>query len=217
MRMCGRPAVPNISARPSDTASIGLDTSLPGASTSGPYWLAAVWKSSSGLKSNFASTITASTRRARQQQHRLDDLHPRGGDHPAEEHVEDHHHAHDADGHLVGQAEHHADEVAGAHHLGDQVEAHHGERAHRGRDAHRRLLQPVGHHVREGVLAQVAQRLGDEERHHRPAHQPAHRVDEAVEAGERHQAGDAQEARGAHVVAGEREAVLEARSPLRPR
>ena len=46
--------------------------------------------------------------------------------------------------------------------------------------------------------------------HDRPADQQADRVDQAVEAGERDEAGDAEKAGGAHVVAGEREAVLEA-------
>src|SRR5207249_10728731 len=61
-----------------------------------------------------------------------------------------------------------------------------------------------------GVLAQVAQRLRDQEQDHGPADEPAGRIDEAVEAGERHEARDAEEAGRAHVVAGKGEAVLEA-------
>ena len=68
-----------------------------------------------------------------------------------------------------------------------------------------------GDDVGERVAAEVAQRLGDQEHHDRPADQQADRVDQAVEARQRHQAGDAEEARGAHVVAGQREAVLQRR------
>ena len=59
--MWGRPAVPNMSARPSEIASTGFVTSLPGASTPGPYFSEAAWNSAKGLIPNFASTSTAST------------------------------------------------------------------------------------------------------------------------------------------------------------
>ena len=39
-------------------------------------------------------------------------------------------------------------------------------------------LQPVGGHVGEGVLAEVAKRFRDQERDDRPADQEADRVDE---------------------------------------
>ena len=73
------------------------------------------------------------------------------------------------------------------------------------------LPQPERDDVGERVLAEVAQRLGDQEQHDRPADQEADRVDQPVEARERDQAGDAEEAGGAHVVAGQRQAVLERR------
>ena len=57
--MCGSPAVPNISAMPSDTASSGFATSLPGASTLSPYCAAAAANSRAGLKPNFDSTMSA--------------------------------------------------------------------------------------------------------------------------------------------------------------
>ena len=145
-----------------------------------------------------------------QQQGRLHDLHPGGGDHPPEEDVDQHHRPHDDDGGLVGQAEQEPDEVARPHHLRDEVEGHHGQGAEGGGHPHRGLAQAVGHHVREGVLAQVPQGLRDQEHHDGPAHEEADGVDEAVEAREGHEAGDAQEAGRAHVVAGEGEAVLEA-------
>ena len=58
-------------------------------------------------------------------------------------------------------------------------------------------------------LPEVAQRLGDEEHQRRPADQPAGRVDHAVVSAQRDEPGDAEKRRGAHVVAGERQAVLE--------
>jgi hypothetical protein len=58
--MCGRPAVPNISARPSEMASTGSETSRPGASTPVPYWSEAAANSASGLNEKRASTIIAS-------------------------------------------------------------------------------------------------------------------------------------------------------------
>ena len=51
-----------MSAIPSEIASQGLDTSLPGASTASPYFAAAAPKSADGLKWNFASTSIARTK-----------------------------------------------------------------------------------------------------------------------------------------------------------
>ena len=73
---------------------------------------------------------------------------------------------------------------------------------------HRRLAQPDRHHVGEGVPPEVPERLGDEEEHDRPADQPAGGVDQPVEPGGGDQPRDAEKRRGAHVVAGQREAVL---------
>ena len=64
--------------------------------------------------------------------------------------------------------------------------------------------------VGEGELAEIAQGLGDQEGDDRPADQQAHRIDQAVIAGEIDQAGDAEEGGRRHIVAGDREAVLEA-------
>ena len=144
------------------------------------------------------------------QQDRLHDLHPGGREHAAEEHVGHHHDADDHDGRLVGDPEEELDEVPGADHLGDQVEGHDGERPEGGRDADRDLPEPEGDHVGEGVAAEVAQRLGDQEHHDGPPDQEADRVDEAVEPGQGHEARDPEEAGRAHVVAGEGEAVLQA-------
>ena len=48
-----------------------------------------------GEKPNCAITMNAMKRRAGQQQHRLDDLHPGGREHAAEQHVDHHQHADD--------------------------------------------------------------------------------------------------------------------------
>ena len=142
--------------------------------------------------------------------HGLDDLHPGRRDHAAEEHVGDHQDADEHDGELEGQAEHQPEERAGADHLRDQVEEHRGQRTDGRRGADRPLLEPEGHDIGEGVLAEVAERLGDQEHDDRPAHEPADRVDQAVVALGGHEARDAEEGGGAHVVACEGQAVLEA-------
>ena len=111
----------------------------------------------------------------------------------------------------VLETEQQADEIAGADHLRDEIEGDDGERTHRRRHTDRRLAQPERHDVRERVLAEIPERLGDEEHHDRPADEKPDRVDQAIESRERHEARDAEKARGAHVVAGQREAVLQSR------
>ena len=147
--------------------------------------------------------------RAADQQARLDDLHPGGRDHAAEKQEREHHGTDDHDRDGVRQAEDQMDQRPGADHLGDQVEDDDRERAERGRDPYGLLAEPVRDDVREGIAAEVAQRLGDQEEHDRPADQEADRIDQAVEAGQGDEARDAEEARRAHVVAGQREPVLE--------
>jgi hypothetical protein len=147
---------------------------------------------------------------ARQQQAGLDDLHPGGGRHAAEQHVDHHQRADDDHGHPVFQAEQQLDELARADHLCDQVEGHHHQRARSREGADRRLLEAVARHVGKGELAQVAQALGHQEGDDGPAHQEADGVDQAVVAGGHHGRRNAQERGRRHVVAGNRQAVLEA-------
>jgi hypothetical protein len=147
-------------------------------------------------------------RRAPEQQDRLHDLHPGGREHAAEENVRDHDEADDHDRLLVAEPEHQLDEPTRPHHLRDQVEDDRRESRDRGRDADRRLPEADGEDVRERVAAEVPERLRDQKQDDRPADEPARRVDESVEAARRDEAGDAQERRRAHVIAGEREAVL---------
>ncbi len=149
-------------------------------------------------------------RGAGEQQAGLDDLHPGGRGHAAEEHVDHHQRADDDHRHPVLEAEQQLDELAGADHLRDQVEGDHDQGA-RGREgADRGLLEAVGGHVGEGELAEVAQALRHQEGDHRPADQEADRVDQAVVAARHHRRRDTEEGGGRHVVAGDRQAVLEA-------
>jgi hypothetical protein len=140
----------------------------------------------------------------------LDDLHPGGGRHAAEEHIA--HHQHTDDDHRVDvfHAEQHLDQLTGADHLGDHVESHDDQRTGGGKAAHRRLREAIGSHVGKGELAQVAQTLGHQEGDHRPADQPADREDQAVKAVGEHQTGDPEEGRRGHVVTGNRQTVLKA-------
>ena len=149
-------------------------------------------------------------RRAAQQQAGLDDLHPGGGCHAAEQHVDHHQRADDDHGDVVLQAEQQLDQLARAHHLGDQVEGHHDERARGREDADRLLLEAEGSHVGEGELAQVAQALGHQESDDRPADQEADGVDQAIKTRSHHGRGNAQERGGRHVVARDGQTVLEA-------
>ena len=149
-------------------------------------------------------------RRAREQQDGLDDLHPGGREHAADGDVDDDQDADQNDRVDILQTEQHLDQLAGADHLADQVQDHHHQRAGRGHGAHRHALEAVGHHVGIGVLAEVAQLFSHQEHDDRPADQPAHRVDQAVIAIGEHQAGNAQEGGGGHVVASDGQTVLEA-------
>jgi hypothetical protein len=88
--------------------------------------------------------------------------------------------ADDHDRHPVVEAEQQLDQLAGTHHLGDQVEGHHHQRTGSREGADRTLLKAVAGDVGEGELAQVAQALGHQEGDDRPADQPADREDQAV-------------------------------------
>ena len=142
--------------------------------------------------------------------HGLDDLHPRRGDHAAEHDVDEHERAGDQDRGREVDAHQRLDQHARADHLRDQVEGGDVERADRRRDARGALAQAEGQHVGDRVLARVPHPLGEQEHHGQERDEEADRVDEAVEAEQVDQAGDAEERRGRQVVAGDREAVLEA-------
>ena len=188
--MCGRPAVPNISARPSEMVETGSDTSPPGAMMASPRgWMrTASANIASGLKPKCQQHGERHEGRAAEQQAGLDDLHPGGRLHAAEGDVDDHQRADDDDRVEVVEPEQQLDQLPRAHHLRDQVEGDHDQRAGGGQDADLRLVEPEGGDVGEGELAEVAQPLRDQEQHDRPADQEADGVDQPVEAGGEDQA-----------------------------
>jgi hypothetical protein len=148
--------------------------------------------------------------RAGEQQPGLDDLHPGGGGHATEQHVDHHQRADDDHGDPVLETEQQLDQLAGADHLGDEVE---GTTTSVPDAAKTRIgvwSEAEGGDVGEGELAEVAQAFGEQEGHDRPADEKADRVDQAVEAAHHHRGRDAEERRRRHVVAGDRQAVLEA-------
>src|SRR5574343_1878654 len=147
---------------------------------------------------------------AAQQQAGLDDLDPGGGDHAAEGDVNHHQDADADDREVVVQPEQQLDQLAGADHLDDQVEADHGQRTDGGKGADAVLVEAVGGDVGEGELAQVAQALSHQEQDDRPADEEAHGVDEAIVALEVHHRGQTKQGRRRHVVASAGQAVLEA-------
>ncbi|MNE00205.1 hypothetical protein D3C80_926090 [compost metagenome] len=146
---------------------------------------------------------------AGQQQDSLDDLHPGGRQHAAEQHVKAHQNTDQDHRNVVIETEQQLDQLAGTDHLRDQVERHHHQRTASGQRADLGLPQAIGRHVGKGVFTQVTQALGDQEQNDRPAHQEADRVDQAVVARGEHQRGNTQEGRSRHVVTGNRQTVLE--------
>ena len=175
---------------------------------------AADWKSAEKLKPNWPSTISGDDGGAGDEQQRLDDLHPGGALHPADEHVGDHDAADERDDEVLRRlaldAEEQRDQATGTGHLGQQVEERHGDHRDRGGDAHRALPEAVGQHVGHREAAGVAHQLGDEQERDEPGDEEADRVQEAVVALQGDGAGDAEEARGREVVAGDGDAVLAA-------
>ena len=147
-------------------------------------------------------------RAAAEQQAGLDDLHPGGGDHAAESDVDHHQHADDDHRHPVLHAEQQLDELARAHHLRDQIEHHHGQRADGRHGADPPLIQPVGGDVGEGEFAQVAQPFCHDEHDERPPDVEADAVNVAIKTLEIGHAGEAEQGGRRHVVAGDGQAVL---------
>ena len=218
--MCGSPAVPRTSARPSDRKSIWLVVSdavlqsrleervaLAGVAGSGAQQVADV-------EVELRQHQHRDQDRARHQQDGLHDLHPGGALHAADDDVEDHQQAHgddrEPDRPLTLDAEQQRDQRAGAHHLRQQVEDRDHDRGGGRRGAHRALTHPVGELVGHRVAAGVAEQLRDQQQGDQPGDQEADGVEEAVVPGQRDGSRDAEERRGAHVVAGDRQTVLEA-------
>ena len=149
-------------------------------------------------------------RAAEQQQAGLDDLHPGGGNHAAEGHVNDHQATDHDHGDVVVQPEQQLDQLAGTDHLHDQVEAHHRQRANGRHGADFALVQPVGGDVGKGELAQVAKAFGHQKQDDGPADKEGNHEQIAVVAVGEHQRGQAEQGGRRHVVASHRQAILKA-------
>ena len=145
-----------------------------------------------------------------EQQHRFDHLHPSSGQHAAEEHITHHQNAHDKHRPNIIHAKQKLNQFARAHNLRNQVENHHQKRARSGKHTHRRLLQAISHHIGEGEFTKVAQPLGHQEKHNRPAHQKAGGINQAVVAAHKHHGRNAQKRGCRHIIARNRQAVLKA-------
>ena len=151
-------------------------------------------------------------RGATDQQDRLDDLHPRGALHSADQHVDDHQQADDRDDErladVTGDVEQQGDQSARARHLGQQIEQAHGKRGEGSGHPDRTLLEPEAQNVGHREFACVAQQFGDQQQRDEPRNQEADGIQEAVVSVDGDSACDPEEAGGRQIVAGDRDAVL---------
>ena len=148
-------------------------------------------------------------RAAEQQQARFDDLHPGCGDHATEGDIDDHQHADQDHGEVVLQAEQQLNQLAGTHHLHNQIEEDNRQRTKGGKGPDLGLIKTERGDIGEGKLTEVTQTLCQDEQNDRPTHEEADGVDEAIKAASIDQAGQTQQRCGRHVVAGNRQTVLE--------
>ena len=158
------------------------------------------------------------------QEYRLDDLHPRRGNHAAGDDVDHHQDSDHGDRRIevgtknvpvevglqicVEGGDQNLDQASGPDHLGHHVRRADGDGRECSRRSDRHRRHPVSEYIGHRVLAGISHRLGDKEEHSEVGDEPTHRVHEAVVAVERDQPGDAQKGSRAHVVAGDGQAVL---------
>ena len=116
----------------------------------------------------------------RQQQHGLDDLHPSGREHAAEGDVDDHQDADDDDRHPVVQPEQDLDQLAGADHLGDQVERHDDNEPAAAARMRSRSGQAGTRRHRQRCTCRGCAAVRRSGSHHGPADKKADRVDQPV-------------------------------------
>ena len=147
---------------------------------------------------------------ASQQQTGLDDLYPGGGDHAAEGDIDHHQGPHNDHGHFIVQTEEQFDQLAGANHLGDEVEADNSQRRDGGHGTDFALIQAVGGNVGEGESAQITQAICHQEQDARPAGEEGQHINVSIVALAVHHGGEAEQGRCRHIVTGNRQAVLEA-------
>ena len=210
--MCGSPAVPSRKAIPNDSRPSLESNCSPGEANAvalrvlgrGPR------EQLERVEADLGQHEQGHDDAGDHQQAGLDDLHPRRGQHPAEDHVGEHEGAHDDHRRREADAGQGLDQDARADHLRDEVDRGHGQRADGRGHARGSLAQSEGEHVGERVLARVAHPLGQEQEHGQEGDDCGHQADEGVDAEQEDQAGEAQERGRRHVVAGDRPAVLEA-------
>src|SRR5271156_3943729 len=145
------------------------------------------------------------------QQNRFDDLHPGGGDHAAEDDVHNHQNSDARDRHVKADArtfQQQGDQRSGPDHLRDHIKRADSYGTERSHGAYRARMQAISKHVRHGVFASIAERLGDDEQNGEVSDQKADGVHESVVAKEGDEAGDAQERCGGHVITGDGDTVL---------
>ncbi len=147
-------------------------------------------------------------RRAREQQQRLDDLHPRRGEHAAEDHVDHHADAGKHDSSFVRDAQHEFHQHPRPGHLRHEVGEVDDHGADHRREPRLRRPHPIGDHVAQSESASVAHRLGHHHQDDQKTRQCCNRVERPVHAVQRDQAREAEECGRAHPVAGEGKAVL---------
>ncbi len=143
----------------------------------------------------------------------LDDLHPRRGEHPAEDDVDEHEDAGDRHRDREVQARERLQQHARADHLRDEVDEGDDEGAQRRGDPGGPLAQAEGQDVGHRELAGVAHALGEQQHHGQERRARRRQAHPAVDAEQEDEPGEAQERGRREVVAGDREAVLQAGDP----
>ena len=209
----GRDRIGEEGARPHDGEAFGGCSlgAQPGGGRHLCLHLDSARKEGFGREAELGQDRKGHDRRAAEQEHRLDDLHPGRGDHSAEQDVERHQHADDQDRVNIIEVEQQFDQLPGADHLRDQVEEHDGECRDRREAPDRQLGETERGDIGERIFAEIAQPLRHQEEDERPADQEADRVDQPVIAYPENLRGDAEEGGRGHIVAGNGETVAEAR------
>ncbi len=111
---------------------------------------------------------------------------------------------------MIVQAEQQLNQLAGTHHLRNQIEGHNHQRTAGREHTDGALFQTIGGDVCKGIAPEVTQALGNQEQNDRPADEEPEGVNEAIIAGGIHQRGDPEEGGGGHKVTRNRQPVLEA-------
>ena len=131
--------------------------------------------------------------RARHQKHGLYDLHPGGRQHAAEHDVDHHQGSHPDHRHAVtnpGVLKQKRDQGAGADHLHDHVEGADDQRADGSHGGNGSDTVTVSQHVSHRVLADVAQRFGNDQQYSHEGDEAAPGKHKAVNSKQRDQAHD---------------------------